>query len=80
MIPAHHNDRALIGQIEQGPVDDGLVLWRRRRDVEEVPGNERDIDTLLPGDIHDLGQDSPMLVGAGPSPDLPPHMPIGGMK
>ena len=71
----------LARQREQRVVHDALGLRRRRGGVEQVAGDEHDVDRLGLGDPGDLGQHGRVLVDArAPPADRLAHVPVGGVQ
>ena len=80
VVAGNHDHRRDLGKVEKRPVDDLFGCRRRGGRVEDVAGDEDEVDLLVAGDGGDLRQDLAMLVVTGTTADRPAHMPIGGME
>ena len=77
VVSCNQNDgRTAVGQIEEGAVDDLFGFWRGSRNIKEIAGDNNEVYLLAVGDVDDLPQHQPMLVGTTASTDCPPNMPI----
>jgi hypothetical protein len=81
VVAGDENDvGAAVGEREESSVDDLLGLGRRRRDVEEIAGDDHQVRALARRDAGDLVEHRAMLVGAAASLDQPAYVPVGGVE
>ncbi len=80
VVAGNDDNRRDLGKVEKRSIDDLFGCRRRGAHVEDVAGDEDEVDLLVAGHGGDLRQNLAMLVVTGTTADRPAHMPIGGMK
>ena len=82
VVVAADRDDARAGrpQREQRVPDDALRVGRRRGRLEEVAGDEHQVDAFLGRDARDLGEHGAVLVEAGRAAQRLADVPVGGVE
>ena len=76
----HHDPLARAGEVEERAIDDLLGLGPGGGAVEEVAGDENDVHLALAGDVRDLREHLPVLLGAALSSEGLPDVPVAGVE
>ena len=76
----HRHLRPGPDHVQQPPINHGLGVGRRAGRVEQVAGQDHQIDGALADQPNNLVDHRPMLISPAVAPDGLPHMPITGMQ
>jgi hypothetical protein len=80
VIPGHHYHWGHRGQIEQSPIHDLFAARTGRGGVEDVPGDNHQIDCFAAGQTSDFRKDLTMLVVSGTAADTAADVPVSSVK
>ena len=80
VVARHDDDRGDLRQLQEGAVDEPLGGGRRAGGVEEVAGDQHQVDALGGRGPGDLGQDFFLFAVAAAAPDGAPDVPVGGVE
>jgi hypothetical protein len=80
VVASNNDDARHTRQLQQGPPDNGFGLRRRCGRIEEISGDNRQVDTVVGGQADNLVEDQTMLCRPVVPADSPTNMPIGCME